>query len=632
MNRISSRLNAAAVALVCSSLVIGTNVVTDAPAAALAGTAEVTTSFRPLVPCRLLDTRSPGQAKLKAGSSLLLVRGQCGVSADTTAVAVTITVAESDGAGYITAWPSGQPRPDASTNNYAAGETRANGALLLLGDDGNLSLFVSAGAHVIVDAAGEFYRATSATSGRYVPTTPRRALDTRTGNAAALPAGATVMVPLPGGVPADATALAVMVTITGSTSSGYLTVYPAGMGRPNVSTTNTDAPFQTRTATQIASVSPAGVQVFSSAGGHIIVDVVGYFTGPSAASDTVGLFIPATPTRILDTRTGLRLYPGRRVVVATAGVTGAGVAAVATNITVAETGPIGWVTAWAAQTEQPGTPAVSYDDRGETVANSNITSVSTAGISIASTTGTHAIIDITGWFTGTPLTPTIPAPVPGPPRVSPTGPIGCLQYVPAPSADGIYQIQVSTHEMAFHTFTVGPLGPIVVLGDSLTEFSGFQTVRALRAAGWGPICINGAVARTIEFGSALVPNGLDTARRIKTSDPIWDDPTITWVVALGTNDVGYSTGNLARAKQFIADQFAAIGPNPIWWMNVRTARPDWQYEEAVFNQAIAESALGVIDWFSACEDQHWFVSDQIHLNDTGWQARADLLTSTIQPL
>lgn len=279
-------------AIVCAVLAIGATVAAVQPVDAAAD--EIgTTAYRPLAPCRLLDTRDAGGARTIAGGSLMLsVRGRCGVTDDAAAVAVTVTVTEAAGDGFITAWPAGRQMPVASTNNYSIGETRANGALLSLGADGDLSLFTSNSVHVIVDVSGEFSLALTATSGRYVPMLPERVLDTRDHGAPALPAGASVTVALPMGVPPDATATAVILTITDAPRAGFLAAYPAGVDRPLVSSLNTDAGHQTRIASQIVPVSASGLSVFANVGGHVIVDVVGYFTGPSAAAGTVGLFIP----------------------------------------------------------------------------------------------------------------------------------------------------------------------------------------------------------------------------------------------------------------------------------------------------------------------------------------------------
>jgi hypothetical protein len=617
-----------ALALTCAALVIGVAGISGAAVAAPVKVEAATTAYRPVAPCRLLDTRD--QAKPAAGASMLLaVRGRCGVGAPS-AVAITVTVTDAVGAGFVTAWASGRPMPIAPTSNYAIRETRSKAALLSLGGDGNLSLFTSNSAHIVVDVSGAFYPATSATSGRYVPTPPARALDTRAARGRGLPAGGSVTVRLPAGVPADATALAVTMTISGSPSSGYVSVYPAEMTAPNVSALNTDAAQQTRTITQIVPVSPSGLTVYSSAGGRITLDVSGYFTGPSAAKASAGLFVPATPVRVLDTRSADRLAPRAAVTAATASVTGAGVGAVAANITVAESGHSGWITAWAARTRQPTTSSTSYDANGQTVANLGITSVSTTGIAVAATTGARATVDITGWFTGTPIA-SAPAAAPRTSPTGATGPIGCLQYAPAPSADGVYQIQIAPYQTVVHIATAGSKGPIVVVGDSLTVGSAAPTARALRAAGWGPICIDATTSRTVEFGSETVPNGVDAARRIKASNPIWNSSAITWVVALGTNDAVFSAGNAGRSNKYVADQRAAIGSNPIWWMNVRTGRPDRQYQEGMFNQSIARGGNSVIDWYSASAGKGWTGPDQIHLTAAGYQARADLVAATVRP-
>ena len=77
---------------------------------------------------------------------------------------------------------------------------------------------------------GRVFPATDATAGRYVPLTPLRALDTRDGGAApAQPNGRRgPHRRLPAGVPADATAMAVVLTITQARAAGFVTAYPAG--------------------------------------------------------------------------------------------------------------------------------------------------------------------------------------------------------------------------------------------------------------------------------------------------------------------------------------------------------------------------------------------------------------------
>ncbi len=56
--------------------------------------------------------------------------------------------------------------------------------------------------------------------------------------------------------------------------------------------------------------------MFVESGAHVIVDVTGYFTGPGDNLSSSGLFVPVTPVRLMDTRTGQRgkkrLWPGGR--------------------------------------------------------------------------------------------------------------------------------------------------------------------------------------------------------------------------------------------------------------------------------------------------------------------------------
>jgi hypothetical protein len=81
------------------------------------------------------------------------------------------------------------------------------------------------------------------------------------------------------GIPADATAVSVNVSITGPSAAGFLTFYPTGVSPPLVSTINYRA-GQTRANNAILSLGPAGDFDVSCAGGgtvDLILDVNGYF-------------------------------------------------------------------------------------------------------------------------------------------------------------------------------------------------------------------------------------------------------------------------------------------------------------------------------------------------------------------
>ena len=106
--------------------------------------------------------------------------------------------------------------------------------------------------------------------------------------------------------PGAAGASAVAVNLTAVTGApGYWQVYPQGGAQPATSNLNSPAGFPAVAANQaIVTVDPSGgITIFSEAGGDLIIDVVGTYTGSAAPADTAGLFVPMTsPTRIVDTR------------------------------------------------------------------------------------------------------------------------------------------------------------------------------------------------------------------------------------------------------------------------------------------------------------------------------------------
>jgi hypothetical protein len=118
------------------------------------------------------------------------------------------------------------------------------------------------------------------------PLPPCRVLDTRTasqGPALAARTERTVTLATNCGVPLAAAAVALNVTVTGATSSGYLTLFASGTTRPTSSTINFGV-NQTRGNNGIVKVSTAGeIRMYAGlASGvtHVIIDVAGYFDQP----------------------------------------------------------------------------------------------------------------------------------------------------------------------------------------------------------------------------------------------------------------------------------------------------------------------------------------------------------------
>jgi uncharacterized protein (DUF1501 family) len=242
-------------------------------------------AFVSLTPSRILDTRignGAPQAKVGPGAVVdLQVLGRGGVpnAGNVGAVAMNVTVDGPDSESFVTVWPKGEGLPDASNLNMRAGQTVPNLVVAKVGADGQVSLRNAFGStDLIADVLGWF-----PTGVGLQALTPSRILDTRNGNGApAVPLGPQQVLELQvaarGGVPANATAVVMNVTATDADALGFVTVWPAGVGRPDASNLNT-VPGRTSPNLVIARLGTDGkVDLYNSAGTvNLIADVMGYF-------------------------------------------------------------------------------------------------------------------------------------------------------------------------------------------------------------------------------------------------------------------------------------------------------------------------------------------------------------------
>jgi hypothetical protein len=126
--------------------------------------ARVSAKFYTVEPCRVVDTRNPGEGGALAANTLrsFPVRGSCGVPADAVAVAANVTVVDPTDRGNLRVFPAGTATPLASAINFVADSTRANNAIVRVGGDGRLAVQCdmppgSTGmAHLLVDVTGYF--------------------------------------------------------------------------------------------------------------------------------------------------------------------------------------------------------------------------------------------------------------------------------------------------------------------------------------------------------------------------------------------------------------------------------------------------------------------------------------------
>lgn len=119
-----------------------------------------------VTPCRIVDTRNAmgplGGPALSGGGAerTFTATGTCGVPASARTMSVNITVTQPAAAGNLSLFPGNGTPTGTSSINFAAGQTRANNAMLALATDGTGSFAVqnnSAGTvHFILDVNGYF--------------------------------------------------------------------------------------------------------------------------------------------------------------------------------------------------------------------------------------------------------------------------------------------------------------------------------------------------------------------------------------------------------------------------------------------------------------------------------------------
>ena len=223
------------------------------------------------------------------------------------------------------------------------------------------------------------------------PLAPGGSLSVSVTGAAPLPAAGTV------------TAAVLNLTVTAPFGAGYFTVWPHTSARPEASNLNIDellslAGGAVPNLVTVPVGSDGVVDVYSSGGGNVIVDLLGYYTAADTA--TAGRFesLPA-PTRVMDTRRVATFAPGETRGFTIPGAAGAN--AVAVNLTSVTTRP-GYWQVYPMGGAVPATSNLNSPSGGNAVAaNQAIVTVDAGGgINIYSEQGGDLIIDLVGTYTG----------------------------------------------------------------------------------------------------------------------------------------------------------------------------------------------------------------------------------------
>ncbi|SDY59255.1 Protein of unknown function [Asanoa ishikariensis] len=236
---------------------------------------------------RVLDTRAavgvPGTTPV-GPNGRVTVDISSRVPVGTTAVVLNVAVTKPTGGGHLTAFPPGSAVPTASNLNFVTGQT-ANNMVIAPVVDRKISFAYggSGTVHVIADLNAYFAPGVADT---YLPVAPKRILDTREPGSTAVGPGETRLIYTDALLCVDHdvvgcrhSALVANLTVTGTQSPGYLTVFPNEDGpRPTTSVINFNKGDTIANLITIKSVAGFFWLYNSSAGTvHVVVDQAGYY-------------------------------------------------------------------------------------------------------------------------------------------------------------------------------------------------------------------------------------------------------------------------------------------------------------------------------------------------------------------
>jgi hypothetical protein len=277
-------------------------------------------------PARICDTRGGNPSQLSGGTTqcntnlasgspdnligpttplTITVTGLGGVpSVGVEAAVLNVTVAKSQSAGYVTAYPTGATQPTASNVNFGAGQAVANRVIVPVNPTtGQVTFYSASPTDVIVDVSG-YYTSTGGTGAEFTPEpAPVRICDTRGSNPSELvspytqcnadtspgsPANPIGSAASRTGqatglayVPTGATAAVLNVTAVAPSAPTYLTLYPKG-SPPTTSDLNPPAGGVLANLVVVTLTGTGTFKVYNAAGNtNVLIDVAGWYTSPA---------------------------------------------------------------------------------------------------------------------------------------------------------------------------------------------------------------------------------------------------------------------------------------------------------------------------------------------------------------
>jgi hypothetical protein len=260
-----------------------TDVVLDINGYFVPATDPTALAFYPITPCRIADTRTAnaplGGPSLGGGTTrtFSILSSTCNLPATAQAYSLNFTaVPGGQPLGFLTAWPTGQSKPLVSSLNALTGTVVANAAIVKAGTSGSIDIFVSDTTDLVIDINGYFAPMDTGGLSLY-GMAPCRVVDTR--EPVGSPAITSLDVAVSAsacGIPANAQAHVLSVTVVPPGPLGYLTLWPQGQTRPVVSTLNAlDGAITSNLA--IVPTGNGWISAFASDPTHLILDISAYF-------------------------------------------------------------------------------------------------------------------------------------------------------------------------------------------------------------------------------------------------------------------------------------------------------------------------------------------------------------------
>ena len=289
--------------------------------------------------------------------------------------------------------------------NAPDGRTKANAAIIPAGtSSGSVSVYVTDTTNVILDIDGYFVPSGSQTL-EFYPLTPCRVADTRNPNG---PLGGPYLqqhqerdFPVLDSncqIPNSAMAYSMNFTVLSKGSRvGYLTVWPAEQGQPQVSTLNDPTGTYVANAALVPAGTQGAVATYATDNTDLLIDIDGYF----APAGSGGLsFYALTPCRVIDSRAGGgQPFTGERTVPVEDSPCGppATSQGYVFNATVIPDGRLSFLTLWPDGETHPTVSTLNAPD-GAITSNMAIVPNSDGKTDAWAQGYTQLILDISGYF------------------------------------------------------------------------------------------------------------------------------------------------------------------------------------------------------------------------------------------